>query len=450
MESRTDYLKIKDLVELRRNEFAKPNPEYQRGVVWTIDQQKKLIDSVLRGYQLPIIYLHDVKKTVAGRTQEYFDIIDGQQRIESLYMFAEGAFPLLDPSDKDARFPRFLIDQSCPWGGKNFGSLSKEFKDKFLETELPVAFIESDDQNEIRDLFVRLQAGSSLNAQEKRDAYPGNFTDFILTLRGKPAIARYQGHPFFKRVLGMKPSGDRGKTRQLAAQLTILFLERRNMGHHFFSDINARAIDDYYYENLDFDPKTGDTKRLIEILDKLDVLLGDGKRPRLRGHDAIHLVLLLDSIWDDYVRSWESTLPAAQDRFSSTLALAAKNQKNGIPDDFWNYYGVWTRSNSDRGENIRLRHQFYSQRMVEFLGNLMPKDSTRTFGPLEREIIYWRDEKHCAVCKAEVLWDGAEIHHVEEHYEGGKTTLENGVLVHNECHPKGSAAKKFAEQYQEV
>ena len=89
MDTRTDNLKIKDLVDLRKSGFAKPNPEYQRGVVWTIDQQKKLIDSVLRGYQLPIIYLHDVKKTIAGLTQEYYDIIDGQQRMESLYLFAE-------------------------------------------------------------------------------------------------------------------------------------------------------------------------------------------------------------------------------------------------------------------------------------------------------------------------------------------------------------------------
>ena len=364
-----------------------------------------------------------------------------------MYLFAEGAFPLLNPNSSDARFPRFLADQPCPWSEKDFGSLSDEFKDIFLQTELPVALIQSDDENEIRDLFVRLQAGSSLNAQERRDAYPGNFTDFVLKLGGKPAIARYPGHPFFQRVLGMKPSRDRGKTRQLAAQLTMLFLERRNNGQDFFSDINARAIDDYYYENLDFDPNFGDIKRLLEILDKLNVLLGDGKRPRLRAHDAIHLVLLSDSIWDDYLRSWEDTLPAAHDKFSARLSIAAKNQKDGTPDDFWNYYGVWTRSNSDRGENIHRRHHFYSQRMVEFLGNLTPKDPTRAFGPLEREIIYWRSEKHCAVCYGDVLWGDAEIHHVEEHHEGGKTTLDNGVLVHNKCHPKGAAAKEFAEQH---
>lgn len=450
MDTRTDNLKIKDLVDLRRSGFAKPNPEYQRGVVWNIDQQKKLIDSVLRGYQLPIIYLHDVKKTVAGLTQEYYDIIDGQQRMEALYLFAEGAFPLLNPNNSDARFPRFLADQPCPWSEKDFGSLSNEYKDIFLETELPVALIQSDDENEIRDLFVRLQAGSSLNAQERRDAYPGNFTDFVLKLGGKPAIARYPGHQFFQRVLGMKPSRDRGKTRQLAAQLVMLFLERRKKGQDFLPDINARAIDDYYYENLDFDPDTGDIKRLIEILDKLNVLLGDGKRPKLRAHDAIHLVLLLDSIWDEYVRSWEDTLPSAHDKFSARLAMAAKNQKDGVPDDFWNYYGVWTRSNSDRGENIRRRHNFYSQRMLEFLGNLTPKDPNRIFGPLEREIIYWRDAKRCAVCDAEALWDDTEIHHVEEHQEGGKTTIENGVLVHKKCHPKGTAAKEFADQHQQL
>ena len=99
MDSTLSDLKISDLVELRKLEFAKPNPEYQRGVVWTTQQQQKLIDSVLRGYQLPVIYLHDVKKVAAGLTQEGYDIIDGQQRMESLYRFAEGAFPLLDPSD---------------------------------------------------------------------------------------------------------------------------------------------------------------------------------------------------------------------------------------------------------------------------------------------------------------------------------------------------------------
>ena len=80
--------------------------------------------------------------------------------------------------------------------------------------------------------------------------------------------------------------------------------------------------------------------------------------------------------------------------------------------------------------------------MVEFLGNLTPKDPKRAFGPLEREIIYWRDGGTCQEpkCNAEVSWDEAEIHHIKPHSEGGKTVLENGALVHKHCHPKGPAA----------
>ena len=446
MRTRQDFLTIQDLVKLKEEDWAKPNPEYQRGFVWKPHHQKMLIDSIMRGYQLPIIYLHDIKRTIVGRTQEIYYIIDGQQRITSLHRFVEGAFPLYKVDDEEARFPKFLKDQPCPWGGKDFHGLTDDLKNKLLETKLPVAFIETDNINEVRDLFVRLQEGFSLNGQEKRDSYPGQFTDFILGLGGKPEIPKYPGHDFFKRVLKMKPERDRGKTRQLAAQIAILFLEQRSRGQEYFTDINAKAIDDYYYTHLDFDSRSSDCKRLRDILSKLDNLLGFGTRPKLRAHDAIHLVLFLDSIWDDYTRSWESTLAIAHDKFSEALTYGAATRNEPQPDEAWLRYGILTRTNSDRGDSIRRRHQFFSRRMVELLGNLTLKDPKRAFGPLEREIICWRDAKNCRVCKSPVLWDEAEIHHIKEHSQGGKTELENGALVHRRCHPKGASAAEFASR----
>ena len=234
METRQDYLTVEDLVDLRKADFMVPNPEYQRGEVWTRDQEKKLIDSVLRGYQLPIIYLHEITKTIAGKTQERYEIIDGQQRTSALRNFFEGAFSLYNIDDENAKFPPFLKEYECPWGGKYFEGLPSDFKSKLLETKLPVAFIETHDPNEVRDLFVRLQSGRPLNAQEKRDSYPGAFTEFILRLGGKPAIARFPGHDFFQKVLRMKPGQDNGKTRQLAAQIAVLILERHKKGAEHF------------------------------------------------------------------------------------------------------------------------------------------------------------------------------------------------------------------------
>ena len=61
MELITDKVKIKDFLDWKRGGILTVNPEYQRGAVWNEAQQKKLVDSVLRGYPLPLIYLHHKK-----------------------------------------------------------------------------------------------------------------------------------------------------------------------------------------------------------------------------------------------------------------------------------------------------------------------------------------------------------------------------------------------------
>lgn len=446
MEMTRDDLTVAQVLELRKNGMLTVNAEYQRGEVWSRTQKKKLIDSVMRGYPLPLIYLRYIKKKVAGMQREDLEIIDGQQRINALYEFSEGAYKLLDPirDDSEARFPKFLKDQPCPWAGMDFRTLSSDLQSRLLDTQLAVAKITTDEDNETRDLFVRLQSGLPLTSQETRDAWPGDFTDFVLRLGGKPQLARYPGHDFFQRVMRMKPATDRGTTRTTAAQIAMLFLSRREHGSDHFTDINAKEIDNFYYSHIDFDAASADAKRLVTILDKATALLGTGKRPKLKAHEAIHLVLLLGTLWDEYTRSWEATLPGAVDKFSAALSKGAQTRYDPQPDPFWLQYGQWTRVNSDRADNIRRRHQFYAARMLKFLQPLQLKDPKRLFGPLEREIIYFRDAKKCAVCKSEVAWEEVEIHHGEEHTLGGPTRLENGHLVHRYCHPKGRAAQEFA------
>ena len=428
---------MEDLVELMKAGMVKANPEYQRGEAWKLPQQRKLIDSIMRGYQLPIIYLHYNKVVRAGMTRESYDIIDGQQRITALHRFVEGAFSLYASHDPNAHFPRFLQAKPCPWGEKRFQELSSDLQGQLLKTQIPVAYITDADDNEVRDLFVRLQSGFPLNAQEKRDAYPGHFTEFILALGGKPDILRYPGHEFFKNVLKMKPSQDRGRTRELAARIAMLFLERRREGPEHFVDIGTQAIDNYYYEELDFDLNSTDAKRLESILDKLNQLLGSGTSPKLGIQDGIHLVLLLDSLWDDYTRSWESTFSQAQEKFSASLAEAKRLFREGQDSPAWSQYGALTQANASI---IQRRHRYYSEQMHALLGDLTPKDPNRTYGSLEREIIFWRANKKCRVCDAEVTWGEVEIHHVTPHSEGGKTDFENGVLVHKHCHPKTAEA----------
>ena len=443
-------MKISELCELFEADMMKANSEYQRGIVWNESQQKKLIDSLMRGYTLPLIYLHDKREEVAGRVVEKLEIIDGQQRLTALNNYNEGAFRLFDPykeNDK-AKFPRFLLDQECPWAGKYFYELPTELQTKFRETTLLIAMIDSNDTNEIRDLFIRLQAGSTLNAQEKRDALPGGMNEFILRLGGKPQIPRYPGHDFFREAMSARPASDRGKTRQLAAQITLLLQAQRNTFGQDLPDINAAAIDQLYYENLDFDSNGSEARRITQTFDILNKLLKDGMRPRLRAHDVIHASLLVDRLRDEFTPAWETEFPNALDVFLENLRGADKAEDSDPKYQYWSRYGQWTRANSDRGENISKRHAFYANEMLTNMPSTSRKDPQREFPPEMRELIYFMQGKKCAVCEGAVAWSEIEIHHVRPHHEGGKTELENAALVHKDCHPKTiDAVEKFAQSW---
>ncbi len=155
-----------------------------------------------------------------------------------------------------------------------------------------------------------------------------------------------------------------------------------------------------------------------------------------------------DSLLDDYTRTWEAKFAVAFDKFREELALAKKQRGDAAPNEYWLRYGEHTRVSSDRADVVQRRHEFFSLKMSEML-QLQMKDAQRLFGPIERELIYYRDKKRCGVCGEEVVWAEAEFHHIAQHYQGGQTTIDNGVLVHSRCHPKGAAADDFERKWLE-
>lgn len=444
MKLESETIKIKDILAWKRGNILRVNPEYQRGEVWSELQQKKLIDSVLRGYPLPLIYLHHKKALIGGIPREDFEIIDGQQRINALFLFGEGAIKALDPiaDEKTARFPQFIKDTACPWARCDYYSLPEELRIKFDETELFIVKISTATDDEARDLFIRLQAGLPLNPQEKRDAWPGGYTEFVLKYGGKKELARYPGHDFFRKVV-FNSSSDRGDIRTLCAQLGMLFFEEATKGH--WLSTGTKRIDEYYYQNLGFDVYSDKVMRFGKVLQLAVDLFFGYKGPKLKVHEAIHIILLLDSLIDEYTSAWEKDFIAAFDDFRHNSALA-KKAKDG---EYWFKYGALTMTQAAGATTIQARHDFFSRKMLEAL-NPLKKDSTRLYGQVEREILYYKYQKQCVVCNNEIHWEELEIHHLNEHQHGGQTGLENGVPVHKKCHPKGQAALDFYKKWMEA
>ena len=428
---------VGNIIDLERNRFLVVNREYQRGLRWTDLQKRMFIDSIFRRYSIPAFYFHKKQTSTAGLQNTHFDIVDGQQRIDAICSYSEGAFPLLDPSeDFGFRFPNFVKDAPCHWGGKRFAELPEELQNQLKAHKVVVYEITTDNENSIRDLFIRLQGGTPLTPQDKRDSWPGNFTEYVLKVGGKTGVDKWFGYSFFKDVAKVS---NESRRRQLVAQVFMLFLTVRKENR--FCDIKSNNIDGFYHAQIDFDDEAEDAKRFEKICKILESAM-QGK-PRIVGHYIIHLVLLVDSLMNEYVRGWEPHLADSLFEFDKRRQKAAediRNRRESESERYYLEYGQLTQTRSDDANTIRRRHAFFSQEMLELLS---PRklDPTRSFSELQRKTVFFRDMEVCQWCRMnevshKVSWDECEIHHVFPHADGGSTDVSNAALVHRECHPR--------------
>ena len=147
--------KLRELIKIR--EEIQLNPAWQRGPVWSISKQALLIDSILRAYDIPMIYLREC----ITNTPFKYEVIDGQQRLRSLWNFFDGVYAL--PKD-------FEKIRKVDIGGKKFYDLPKALRDQITGFGVVVALVKSAREPEISRLFSRMQMGIRLNPAELRNA----------------------------------------------------------------------------------------------------------------------------------------------------------------------------------------------------------------------------------------------------------------------------------------
>ena len=163
-------------------------PGFQRHYVWDIRKASKLIESILMGLPVPQIFLYEDGKNK-------FLVIDGQQRLMTIYYFMKGRFPKRDARVKirgifgekgkleksdledDSIFSTFRLSfnpdgaQSL-YQGLTYASL-EELKSTFDLRTIRNIMVKQvrpdDDKSSIFELFNRLNTGGiNLSAQEIR------------------------------------------------------------------------------------------------------------------------------------------------------------------------------------------------------------------------------------------------------------------------------------------
>ncbi len=425
---------VQYLIDQEEKESLLFNSEYQRAPAWNRRQKQLFVDSVFRGYPIPAFYFH---KQAGG--EGVVDVIDGQQRIRAICGFVGGEFRCLHASEFKMPSPQ---DSNSPWLGKKFAALPDDLKRDFCGRPIVIHEMAAVSDIVVRDLFIRLQGGKPLSPQEILDAYPGEFSEYIKQIGGKPTLNReeaflYSGHRFFNEfVRGKEKSVPK---RKLAAQLSMLLWENRPGGELVFCDINSQTIANFYWARVNdgFDPDNSEgAVRLEKVMDGICDIFPDN--PKLHGHQAIHLSLLVNSLMDGYPQGWGQHLPEAFRNFCEKFQKA----KNSGKGEYFSRYAQWTRQQTDREHAIRTRHEFFLQEMLPQISAKL-ENTLREFSIAEKQYIYLRDRGMCQWCRwtrtkdsgawNPIAWgDDMKIHVFRP--EMGVAELDNGALVHSRCH----------------
>lgn len=245
----------------------KMDPEYQRsGGVWTLEKKQLLIDSILNDYDIPKIYFHDLEDFVGDESGYQYAVIDGRQRLETIWEFLENKFPLSQNFD-------YQRDNSIHLQKLYYKDIATQFpkiRVKLDSFVLPIILVKTSegDIDLIEDMFSRLNEAVPLNSAEKRNAIGGYLVK---------AITRISKQEFFSDRV--KFSNSRFQHRESSARIVL--------------------VEDCFLE----DEKLIDTKKVY--LDRL------AERYKSKGRDRV----------EEIVDTTEKTLTAMSSVFSTSDAL---------------------------------------------------------------------------------------------------------------------------------
>jgi hypothetical protein len=355
-------------------------PEYQRGSVWTRSRKALLIDSVLRGYDLPKLYLRESP----GQTDAY-EVVDGVQRLTAFFDFMNDHVPL----PKDSEFPNFRYSQ-----------LADNIQDKIDDYQLDFTVLEGFGDDDVRDMFLRLQNGVRLNAAEELKAVSGDMHDFVEQLLATD---------FFTRATAF--SSSRGANRQVAAQIAKLVLE--GIGDARKEDLKA------FYRNHTIWKITERARQLRAFLNWISPQL-ETNDPLLRNRaQTVSISVGLFEIWKSYAISEHGEKVIDLLRAFDLAVLSGD-------EDFEPYSTAMSHS-SDQGKSIELRHEFVIAALRPIADFAETKDPKRSFSESQKVMAWYRSSGKCAVegCANPVTFKTFHADHQKAWSRGGKSLIEN-------------------------
>lgn len=239
-------------------------PDYQREFVWDYVRQSKLIESIILGLPIPLIFLAE-----NADNENRLEIVDGSQRIRTLAAFLKDKLKLVG------------LEKLDRLNGYKFSELSDARKRKFKNTPLRMIVLSNKSTDEVRnEIFERINRGSDLlQAMEKRKGiYKGVFSDFIYEICSKNELfnqltkidnrqsKRQEKEELILRFFALKDGGYENflKSKGIASYLDE-YLDKKNKE---FESLKDDKVEDYLKENIKLEQYYKDFTSMLELVNK--------------------------------------------------------------------------------------------------------------------------------------------------------------------------------------
>lgn len=421
-------------------------PPYQRKSVWSKKKKQSLLDSLFRRYYIPNIVIREVRLSDNHTVNE---IIDGQQRINTVQDFFDNKYPL----------PKSLEDVNSDLSGAYYKDLDtdvRRFIDRSLKFKADVIkdIDEPEDVNHqiiATEIFWRLQQGESLNYMEVAHAQLSSLSrNFIVKYSDdqtfdyenyEPIDSNPDKHSFFSLL---NVDNNRMKHLQFMARFLLIGegrgyadLSDKKIQEYIDKHKKENGIGDYSFENESVANEVLKNLNTIYKIFQGDPSLDEnsGIREFRIEYFIISVYLLIRHLRMYYVIDTEMEKVIRE--FIYAFHERWRTYDESEDNDMLTFSNRRQQGENDLEVRDRIMRQVFFDYLKENDIQLIEKDENRAFSELERILIYRRGKGLCQQClregkpenEAKVSWSEFQADHVVPHSKGGKTILENGELL---------------------
>jgi hypothetical protein len=387
-----------------------------------------LIQSIVEGYPLPSVFLY--KRHHNGRL--IYDVIDGKQRLETIFMFTK-----LGRFKKDWFDVKLDLGDGLEW--YDWTTISRNFRDcaaSLRSYKIQTVEVEGD-LAPIIDLFVRINStGKRLTSGEKRHA---KFYNSPFLKEAERLVAKFHNYLLKSRIL-TQAQIDRMKGTELFAEILMSINHGGPINKKTSLD---RAIGNHSVNGNTLHKLVREFSATIRLIARM---FPDLHQTRFRNSAEFYTLFML--VWEMHIAELILTDKKRNRiafellrKLSTGVDHLREQLRKAIPGKpaqrFYQEYLLTVQGDTDSSANRDRRRAI----LHGLLGSLYErKDEKRGFSTEQRRIIWNTDEKRtCAKCKKPLMWQDFTVDHIIAHAKGGKTSLRNAQPMHLWCNASKGA-----------